>query len=96
MKTVRNSSFDFWEPLYLISVPTLWASVIAMACHSWMFLAIWWAVYLPIVGLLVLINMRSTLRKVIMPTRYRIDEWQDEEWWDDYENAVKQLDREIR
>jgi hypothetical protein len=98
---------ELGEQIYLISVPTFWATIIGIICHSWLFLGIWWAIFVSLLIFILVVHMkhiRQNRKNYLIETKGDMtslldelelpsdDEWYDAQWQSDYLNAMKELE----
>jgi hypothetical protein len=93
------------EGIYLVSVPTLWATVIGAVCHAWIFLAIWWFVYAVAMSWILAYHFARMPKRKSKSKKFisLLDElgvsskdgWYDAQWQKDYLNAMKEIDKEV-
>jgi hypothetical protein len=62
-KRTKNSLESLGYTFYFTSVPTLWATIIALCLHAWNFVFIWWAAYLSIMVIALIIFNTSNKKK---------------------------------
>jgi hypothetical protein len=89
------------EGIYLVSVPTLWATVIGACCHAWIFLAIWWFVYAVAMSWILAYHFaRLPKRKAKSEKMISLldelgvsskDDWYDAKWQEDYLKAYRNI-----